>query len=103
MLARGASHAEIHDAVAKWLIASTLESTDGNVTRSAKILDVSRATLRRGRRRLVSLPGTPDAGALVIDDLVHDVRGQGLLEAPDKDRDEGAMPRVGSGNSGRLG
>jgi DNA-binding protein Fis len=49
LLASGAGCGRIHAAVGRWLIEGTLERLDGNVTRSAMVLGISRAALRRRR------------------------------------------------------
>jgi DNA-binding protein Fis len=50
MLERRVSLADIRETVGWWLVEATLARLDGNVTRSAAVLGISRAALRRRRR-----------------------------------------------------
>lgn len=73
LLERGASYGEIRAAVRRWLIEGTLARLGGNVTRAADVLGISRAALRRRRRRIgvVTEHGRPE-GRIEAGDLVSD-------------------------------
>ncbi len=51
LLERRVGHREIRATVGRWLIESTLAEHGGNTTHAARVLGISRAALRRRRRR----------------------------------------------------
>lgn len=50
LLDQGATHREIHSAVDRWLVDRTLAAKGGNLTHAAKLLNVSRRSLRKRRQ-----------------------------------------------------